>query len=596
MRPAASLTAATLPGCFAPPSRARCCAIAVCFAAALLLAGCLSARCAAQDAPATYPVDGVVENSLTHQPIARALVESVSDAVLTDNQGHFELHLPAGFERLNIRRPGYDGPDTGGRAAQLSVNVSANTPPLTFFLTPAASITGHVTLSSGDEADGLQFILFRKQIEQGHPHWRSVENALTDNDGTFRLPVLAAPAAYVMCLENSPDRDVISSPGEPTFGFPAACYPGGTDLNSAIAAPLGITPGQQAQIEISLTRQRFYPVSISVTGGTPERPPSVQVFDRSGRPSNVSLGFNSRSGTWDCVLPNGSYYAESRFMGDVPLFARLDFTVAGAPLSGLTLVPAPVAPIPVEIREDFTANPAPALGNSLFGVGDHALNEQPPIGISLDPVDRPLDGPMGINLRRDRGSPDVFLLDPPAQGAYLLDVEAYGQPSYVASVTSGSTDLSREPLVIEPGGNTQPIQVTLRNDMGFLECTVKADPASVPDQGAGPHQGAGPDQGAEPGESGAGSSAIPIYAIPTGSGPHRIYFSYAKAGGIPAPALPLPPGNYLVLAFEKEQDIDIDDADAMARLAAQGQTVTIQAGATLDLQVEPIRDGDGASQ
>ena len=58
------------------------------------------------------------------------------------------------------------------------------------------------------------------------------------------------------------------------------------------------------------------------------------------------------------------------------------------------------------------------------------------------------------------------------------------------------------------------------------------------------------------------------------------------------PPLPLPPGKYLVLAFEKQREIDLDDAEAMSRLAAQGQTVTIQPGATLDLQVDPIRDGD----
>jgi hypothetical protein len=585
MRPAPTLTTAALPRRFTPSIRARRCAIAVWFATAVLLATCLPALCAAQEAPITYPVDGIVENSLTHQPIARALVEAASDAVLTDNQGRFELHLPAGFERLTIRRPGYEGQETGRPPVQESVNVSANTPPVTFLLTPAASITGHVTLSSGDEAAGLQFIFFRRQIEQGHPRWRSVENAVTDNDGTFHLATLAAPASYVVCLENSPDRDILPAPGEPVFGFPAACYPGGTDLNSAIAAPLAITPGQQAQIEVSIVRQRFYPVSIAVAGSTAARPPFVQIIDRSGRPANSSMGFNSRSGTWEFELPNGSYYAESRVWGDAPLYARLDFTVAGAPLSGITLVPAQIAPIPVEIQEEFTANPAPAFNGPVsFDRAGAVLRDMPPIGISLDPVDRPLDGPMGVNLRPESGSTDKFLLDPPQQGAYLLDVQTFGRQSYAASISSGSTDLLREPLVIEPGGNTQPIQIILRNDMGFLECTPKADTASTSDQVAGPDENA------------ASSSPIPIYIISTGSGSHHMYFSYARADfSSPASLLPLPPGNYLVLAFEKEHEIDIDDADAMARLAAQGQTVTIQPGATLDLQVEPIRDGGGDS-
>jgi hypothetical protein len=594
MPPAASLTNCSrrlFPACFAGLARL------VSFAGrTALAAGCVQATlvvcCAAQDAPATFPVDGVVENSLTHQPIARALVESASDRILTDNQGRFELHLPNGNAYLSARRPGYQGMGDGRPPAQLSVNVSANAPPVTIVLTPAASITGHVTLSTGDEAEGLQFTLFRKQIEQGHARWRGVGNAVTDNDGTFHLPTLAAPASYILCTEHSLDRDVISSPNTPVFGFPAACYPGATDLNSAIAAPLALTPGQQAVVEISLTRQPFYRVSLSVAGSTAARPPSVQIFDRSGRPSNSSIGLNNRSGTWESVLPNGSYYAESRIWGDAPVYARLDFTVAGAPVSGLSLVPMPVAPIPVEIQKDFTANSDSAANPvAVFDgpvSGDRAgavLLDGPPVQISLDALDRPLDGPTGVNLRPESGSTDTFLLDPPAQGAYTVDIQTFGRDSYAASVISGSTDLLREPLIIGPGSNAQPIQITLRNDTGFLTCTLKADSAPMSDQVAGPGQGAGPEESAD-------ATPFPVYAISTGSGPHRIYFSFARAAGLAANPLPLPPGNYLVLAFENQRDIDIDDSDAMARLTAQGQTVTIQPGATLDVEVEPIRDGD----
>jgi hypothetical protein len=602
MRPAASLTAPSLIKCSGPSIFAGLAgriALAVCFAQVIFLA-----CCAAQDAPATFPVDGVVENSLTHQPVARALVESASDAILTDSQGHFELHLQAGLANLSVRRPGYEGEGDGRPPAQLNVNVSANTPPVTILLTPAASITGHVTLSSGDQAAGLQLILYRRQIEEGHSRWRSVGNAVTENDGAFRFSSLTAPASYILCTQTSPDSDGFTAPGDLTFGFPAACYPGGADLASAIATPLALAPGQPAQLEISITRQRFYPVSISVAGGTAGRLPFVQIYDRSGRPSNSSTSFN-QNGTWEFVLPNGSYYAESHVWGDAPLYARLDFTVAGAPLSGLTLVPAPVAPIPVQIQEEFTANsdstsnPAAAFNGlvSLDRAGT-VTGDQPPIQISLDPVDLPLNGPMGFSLRPEPGSPGTYLLDSPSQGAYMLEVQAFQRQAYAASITSGSSDLLREPLIIGPGGSAQPIQITLRNDTGFLRCTAKADTASMPEQGAGSDQDAGSDQVAGPEESvgtnqgTARALPIPVYAISTGSEPHRIYFSYAQAAGLPAIPLPLPPGNYLVLAFENQQEIDIDDADAMSKLAAQGQTVTIQPGATLDLQVDPIRDGD----
>jgi hypothetical protein len=555
----------------------RCVALPVYFALFILLA-----RCAAQESPRTFPVDGIVENSLTHQPIARALVESNSTAVLTDGEGHFELYLPEGGAFLSIHRPGFGSAVPGNPIAQLLANVSAKSQPVTVFLTPVGSITGHVTLSSGDQAGGLQFVLNLKQIAGGHSQWTSVGNAVTDNDGTFRLSALAAPASYVLCTWPTQDRYDSPAPGAPVMGYPGACYPGGFDLNSAIAAPLALAPGQQAQLEISLTRQPFYPVSISVAGNSPRGSLPLMVYDRSGRPSNVSMRFNNQTGAFDFNLPNGSYYAESRGFGNPPLSARLDFTVAGGPVSGLTLVPAPVVPIRVEIREEFTANPPPAYGGArvIGQVSDGGAHgggpngDQPPVQISFDPVDRPLGGNMGSNMRSDPASADTFLMDPPQPGAYMLDVRAFGPQIYAASVTSGSTDLLREPLIVGTGNSGQPIQIVLRNDTGFLQCTTKADPASTPVQTT-----------IQP-------SPIPVFVIPIGAAPRQIYPYYALDARFGPRPLPLPPGKYLVLAFENDRQIDLDNADAMSKLAAQGQTVTIQPGATATLQVDPILDDD----
>jgi hypothetical protein len=62
----------------------------------LVLMGAGSPASLAQNNPATYPVRGVVMNSLTHEPIARALVEAQGDGTLTDGNGRFELNLAAG--------------------------------------------------------------------------------------------------------------------------------------------------------------------------------------------------------------------------------------------------------------------------------------------------------------------------------------------------------------------------------------------------------------------------------------------------------------------------------------------------------------------
>jgi hypothetical protein len=56
----------------------------------------------AQSQAPTYPVDGVVENSLTHEPIARVLVEGMQDRVLTDDEG-LRLVRGASFFRPGTR-------------------------------------------------------------------------------------------------------------------------------------------------------------------------------------------------------------------------------------------------------------------------------------------------------------------------------------------------------------------------------------------------------------------------------------------------------------------------------------------------------------
>ena len=573
------LPAALLTGCSRPSILAGGFALGAYFAPIIFFGSC-----AAQE-PATFPVNGIVESSLTHQPIARALVEANSAAVLTDGEGRFELRLPEGFANLSARRPGYQGPEIGLPPAQARVEVSAKTQPVTIFLTPVASILGHVTLSSGDPAVSVQIVVHRKQIEGGHSRWRFVRNEVTGNDGTFRLSSLAAPASYVLCTRTSQDRFGSSALHKQTMGYPGACYPGGFDLKTALAAPLALSPGQQATLEISLTRQPFYPVSISVAGSVPGRPLRPMIRDRSGQQINASMRLDNQTGTYEFNLPNGRYFAETREFGNPPSYGRVDFTVAGGPVSGITLVSAPMAPIPVVIREEFTeATPAPASGRpggirSFSGAnGGSANGDQSPVLISFDSVDRPLDGNMGVNIHRDATSVDTFLLDPPQQGSYMLDVRALGAHAYAASVLSGTTDLLREPLNVGPGGSSQPIQIVLRNDMGFLACTQKSDSGSASDQNA------------------IQSLPTPVVAIPIGGALRQIYPYYTRAEAFQMPPLPLPPGKYLVVAFEREPEIDLDDAQAMGRLAAQGQTVTIQPGATVNLQVTPIRDGEEAAQ
>jgi hypothetical protein len=527
----------------------------------------LVALSSAQEAPATYAVDGVVENSVTQQPIARVLVEGRSDAVFTDGEGRFELHLPPGVTPITLRRPGYGNGQFSAREMQHAVVVGPNMPQLTFSISPSAGITGHVMLSTGDDADGLRFTLYQKRIMDGHAHWMQAGSAATGSEGVLRFLSLEAPASYVLCSAPSPDRLVGAARRAPVSGYAPTCYPGGSDFASAIAAPFALSPGQQAQIEISLSRQMFYPVYLSVANTAQNA--FIQVFDRSGHPTESMTRRNGPNGESVLDLPNGSYYAEVRQGGNPQLYARLDFTVAAAPLYGLTLVPVPEQPISVEIRREFTATSAAGGGVVNNGNGNRDVH----LDLNLFPVDKTSAGQISASLRPVAGSSDAdaYEIDPVPTGTYRVQTSAMDQ-YYASAITSGGTDLLREPLVIGPGNGVPPIEITVRNDIGRIECWSKTSPAAV--------------QAGSPGE--VDIALTFVYAIRQSPGTQRIYQSVAQFRGNQSIPLFLPPGRYSVVAFKQPHDIDLDDAEELSRLAKEAQTVTIEAGASAQVEVDPI--------
>lgn len=528
----------------------------------------------AQQSPPTYAVDGTVLDSLTQQPIARALVEGRDDAVLTDSEGRFELHLPAGVAPISVRRPGYQGSGFGVTGTSTLIAVREKMSPLTLHLTPSAGITGQVSLASGDAADGLRLMLYRKRSFNGHTQWLPSGGVETGSDGAFHFVGLDAPGSYVVCSVPSPDRNGISGQNASVFGYPGLCYPGGGDVNAAIAAPLTLTPGQQAQVEISLPRQRFYPVSISVAAGSGNVNSSFpQIFDRSGLPMNFEIHRSRQTGTFETALPNGSYYAEVQVWGTPRLYGRLDFTVAGAPLAGLTVVPVPLRPIAVQVDREFTANPQQGPGGSATVHWNG--NREPGISMSIRSADNPLGGDMGVNMQRSSDT-GIYEMEMPSQGTYWLEPQVYGATAYVSSMTSGNTDLLQQPLVVGPGNTAPDIEITLRNDVGWLECNAKASAAETPAADA----------------SDTELHPIFVYAIPQLPNPRRVYQSVAQLPNGASFPLALPPGSYLVVAFDQSRDIDLDDRDEMSKLASQGQTVTIEPGATAQLQVAPMSNNE----
>jgi Carboxypeptidase regulatory-like domain len=536
----------------------------VCAAAASVLA-CVSLACLAQDTTQTYPVHGVVLNSVTHQPIARVLVDGHQDAALTDNDGRFELNLPAGTIQMTVRRPGYS---EGAQHRSGMVNVGANMADLTLYLTPQAIISGHITLSTGDEADGIRITAYRKRIVNGRERWMMQTMAVTNSEGAFRLPNLDAPASYLLYSMPAHDRIGAIAPGTTSFGYPSVFYPGVTDFSAA--GVLTVSPGQQAQADFTLTRQPFYPVTISVAGHEGGRGTGVQIHDSSGQLVEFSTRWNPMQHTAQVNLPNGRYYAEAHSGGEFQAYGRVDFTVAGGSVSGLSLPMLPLHPIPVEVHKDFTASNS---NGQQVAYGGLQAEFNAGLNLTLAAADA-FEQQGGGGLRHPEGSSDssIFQIDNVVPGRYWVETTPF--EGYVSSITSGGVNLASEPLVIGPGNSTAPIEITLRNDGGEIQGQI---------QGQNQTGGETSQPAVAPGLGAVATTYV--YAIPLFATTSRVPQGFTQGSG-PFTISNLAPGSYHVIALDEPTEIDASDPQQLAKYTGKGQTVTVEANSTASVQLE----------
>ena len=533
-----------------------------------------------------YPVRGVVLNALTRQPIPRVLIDGGTNAALTGGDGSFELELPQGVDQIQVHRPGYS---SRGQEKVRVVNVGANTPSLTFYLTPQAAFTGHVTLSSGDDADGIQFTVYLRHTVSGHQKWRTAGTAVTDSEGIFRMANLETPGFYAFCSMPVVDRNIartfagqsagspaIDAPASGLAGYPSTCYPGPLSESADSANLLAISPGQQQEFELALNRQPFYRVSIAVPNAPAGQPVDIQIYDPDGRVADYSTAWNAQKGVAEVDLPNGQYYAEAHSRAEVSDYARIDFHVANRPLSGLSMTLLPLHPISVEIRREFLARVnynQPQSPNEISP--DQA---DPGVNLVLIPADSGMGDSVGTSLTHRKGSTDksLFELEDVLPGRYWVQAMPY--QGYVSSITSGGGDLTRAPLVVGPGNSSLPIQIVMRDDAGQIQCTVNA----AADSTAGPPLGE--------------MSLSFVYAIPefqTGS-----QIPQAESQGLGTCVLgDLAPGRYRVVALDKSMEIDgSSDPGVLERFSSLGKQVTVEAGGIVNIELDLIRTGASETQ
>ena len=209
-------------------------------------------------------IHGTVLNSVTGQPVARALVSLDINGLstLTDNEGRFSFDNVAGSSLITCRRPGYSeagsANDSGGDRVQTSIQVGAGMPALTLELQPQGAILGQVLLSGDDPPEDLRVQLLQKRIHEGFAQWSTVRTAPVTSDGRFRFGNLQ-PGSYLVHIAASIDSVPAplspSAMDQPRTGYVAAYAPGVPDMAAAQVIPL------TGSASIAKPTSRWWPAS-----------------------------------------------------------------------------------------------------------------------------------------------------------------------------------------------------------------------------------------------------------------------------------------------------------------------------------------------
>jgi hypothetical protein len=506
-------------------------------------------KSATEGSQSKYSLTGTVVNSVTGEPIRRALVEvstGPNPLALTDGNGQFEFHdLPPGQMSINVRKPGYFAePELQNSSHTAMADVGPDPEPLTLKLVPEAVISGKVQSLDGAPIESLLVHLFTSRIEDGRRRWEQTFNDTTNDEGEFRIANLK-PGVYYLEFGPGWSSHVLDPTKRTGDTYPALFYPGTADLSSA--TPLEVAPGQQLIADLTVKAVPFVKVSGVISGANPGNGVQLQFEDQFGNNFSDVQRFDAATGQFQAAAPAGIYtLTATTWFGGAEQTAEVPLNLL-SDVSGIRLTLAPGGPIPVYVSTEETRSSSRTTagrGNmpvpSLRFIDANHLLSQNYAGVEGDPQSGVFTVP---NLR---------------PGRYLVEVGA-NDPWYVETARCGQTDLLSEELNITVGSQTPPIEVLLRDDGATLNVEVSADTQMA--------------------------SATVVVEADRGSFIQTAHISGAR-GTLELENLP--PGRYNVFAFDHADRLEYRNRDVLERHASRATPVTLQPDGQQKVDVQLI--------
>jgi uncharacterized protein (DUF2141 family) len=236
--------------------------------------GLLAVAAAAQDQ--TGRIEGIVLDSVSHQPVRKAMVSinftgitrgqdqnKGPQSTTTDFSGAFSFgDLPAGDYRVTIMHQNYPQ-GTGLVQKRVRVSPGETAARLTVELIPGGAISGRLVDEDGDPLNGC-FVQPHpaKNVNQGIPMRQA---PMIREDGTYRIYDIP-PGKYIITAQCSTPvfqpRPLSEGPDPPpSFAYPMQFYPRASDVKSAQAIEL--FPGAEKSVDF-----QFRPTAVTRIHGT----------------------------------------------------------------------------------------------------------------------------------------------------------------------------------------------------------------------------------------------------------------------------------------------------------------------------------------
>lgn len=518
----------------------------------------------------TFKIEGVVVNSVTGKPVARALVQLNSDsAVLTGPEGVFSFdHVQGGSAHVTASKPGFFPPGSNMRVGPTVSEATAgpDSGKVVLKLAPEAVIHGHVTGRDQEPLEGIQVQILTQVFIDGRRQIVNNGNTQTDEDGNYRVANMPAGRYFVQVNALNASRRILGGRIAKTEeAYQPLYYPGTPDFDSAMAAEL--SAGQHLEASFSMIPVPALRVAGAVIASAEFRQVNPPVIvDANGQALYLTDRWDASSRTFEFHLPSGSFTARivGRDQQDHPVFSEQTIAVSRS-VTGLRLVLRPGVDIPVIIQTQFS-KPRQSCSVSFTQpngeVQQTDCSDMPAAHVELIGLEG-THGHFSTDYGPQQQNPANYGIRNVSPGKYMVRV----RPSfsgYIQSARCGNVDVMREPLVIPAEASIGPIQVVVRDDAATLKVALRAEKPLeqglvllVPESGLFPE----------------------TRVVGQGRG---LEFQYGA----------LAPGVYKVFAFDAASGIDYNNPEVLAKYASSAASVRVEPNDNASVAVDVIRTGD----